>query len=121
MAKTVFIAHVISGDVEGNIKKVIKICKAIHSVDIIPVFPSFTWRQYLPENDTTKYYSGLVNDEYFKRGMVDELWLYGKTISAGMLKEIQLALSYGIPVVPKNNFMKVELKKLKIPYAEKLN
>ncbi len=114
MAKTVFIAHQISGDVDGNIKKVIAICKLIHSTNIIPVFPSFTWRQYLPENDATKYHAGLVNDEYFRRGMVDEVWLYGPRITEGMLKEINLAISYGIPVVAKNVFVRAQLKELQL-------
>ncbi len=111
MAKTVFIAHAISGDVESNIKKVIQICKAIHSEEIIPVFPSFTWRQYLPENDSTKYRAGLVNHEYFRRGMIDEVWLYGPKITEGMLKEINLAISYEIPVIPKNKVLKEQLFK----------
>jgi hypothetical protein len=114
MTKTVFIAHQISGDVEGNIKKVIAICKVLHLRNILPVFPSFTWRQYLPDNAQTKYYAGLVNDEYFRRRMIDEVWLYGNKLSEGMLKEINLAISYGIPVVPKNKFMKEELKRLNL-------
>ncbi len=112
MTKTVFIAHQISGDVEANIRKVIALCKFIHSPSILPIFPSFTWRQYLPANETTKYWAGLVNDEYFKRGMVDEIWLYGKKLSAGMIKVIDLAISYGIRVVPKNVFMKKALAEL---------
>lgn len=113
MIKTVFIAHQISGDTESNIKKVIAICKAIHKNNILPVFPSFTWRQYLPENDSTKYYAGLVNDEYFRRGMIDEVWLYGPKVSAGMLKEIDLAVSYGIPVIPKSYSLRVQFKSLR--------
>lgn len=108
--KTVFIAHQISGDVEANIKKVVAICKAIHTTHALPVFPSFTWRQYLPENKQTKYWAGLVNDEYFKRGMVDEVWLYGPKISDGMIKEIHLAISYGIPVIAKDARLKHALE-----------
>jgi hypothetical protein len=114
MIKTVFIAHQISGDVEGNIKKVIAICKVLHSEKILPVFPSLTWRQYLPDNAQTKYYAGQVNREYFRRRMVDEVWLYGYKLSEGMIKEVKLAISFGIPIVPKNKFMKEELKRLKL-------
>lgn len=115
MLKTVFIAHQISGDVDTNIKKVLAVCKKLHeSGKIIPIFPSLIWRQYLPENENTKYLAGLVNDEYFRRGMVDEVWLYGSKLSEGMIKEIKLAISFGIPVVPKNKFMKEELKRLKL-------
>ena len=110
--KTVFIAHQISGDVEANIKEVVKICKSIHTAHVLPIFPSFTWRQYLPENEHTKYYAASVNEEYFRRGMVDEVWLYGPKISDGMIKEIYLAISYGIPVIAKNKLLKSELKTL---------
>lgn len=101
-SKTVFIAHPISGNEEENLRKVIEICKELNSKGIIPIFPSHSWRQYLEPGTDPKYWSGLVNDEYFRRGMVDEVWLYGETISPGMEKEIKLAISYGIPVVPKS-------------------
>ena len=39
MAKTVFIAHPISGDAAGNAKKVLDICRRIHTQDIVPVAP----------------------------------------------------------------------------------
>ncbi len=110
--KTVFIAHAISGDVAGNLEKVAKICKAIHSTTILPVFPSFTWRQYLGQDDAkTIYLAGLVNEEYFRRFMIDELWLYGSTLSSGMQKEIKLAISYDIPVIAKTKAMKTLLQR----------
>ncbi|MFA6397322.1 MAG: hypothetical protein WDK96_00550 [Candidatus Paceibacterota bacterium] len=102
--KTVFIAHTISGDIEANIKKVIQICKQLHlSGKIIPIFPSFVWRQYLGKDEISKNLAKKVAIEYFRRGMVDELWLYGRILSDGMKEEIILALKYGIKVVVKNN------------------
>jgi hypothetical protein len=35
------------------------------------------------------------------RGYADEVWLFGDRISSGMKQEIGLALSLGIPVIPK--------------------
>lgn len=111
MLKTVFIAHPISGDVESNIKKVLAICKELHeSNEVLPIFPSLIWRQYLPDNEATKHRAGLVNNEYFRRGMVDEVWLYGDVLSDGMKKEILLAQSYNIPVIPKTEAMIQALK-----------
>ena len=52
--KIVFIAHPISGNVDKNIKKVLSICKKNHSINIIPVFPSFIWRQYLGNSKKDK-------------------------------------------------------------------
>ncbi len=100
--KTVFIAHPISGNEEENLRKVLEICKELNSQGIIPIFPPHSWRQYMEPGTDSKYWSGLVNEEYFRRGMVDEVWLYGETISDGMKKEIRLAVSYGIPIIPKN-------------------
>jgi len=37
MTKTVFIAHPISGDIRGNVQKVLGICEKVHTKDIIPV------------------------------------------------------------------------------------
>lgn len=110
--KTVFIAHPISGDIEGNIKKVLEICKGLNSAKVLPIFPSFLWRQYLPSDGITKHIAGLVNNEYFERGMVDEVWLFGETISEGMKKEIYLAQSYGIPIIPQNEIIEKLLKEL---------
>jgi hypothetical protein len=75
--KLVFIAHPMSGDIEGNTKKVLAICRKIHSEEIIPVFPSFTWRLYLTGDDEDKKLAAQVNETYFASGAVDELWLYG--------------------------------------------
>jgi hypothetical protein len=37
----------------------------------------------------------------FHRGFIEELWLYGDRISAGMKEEVLLALRLDIPVVAK--------------------
>jgi hypothetical protein len=43
----------------------------------------------------------MINFAYLRSGMVDELWLYGDTISNGMWAEIKTAITMGIRVVPK--------------------
>ena len=111
MAKTIFIAHPISGDVEENIKKVLSICRVIHSQRIIPIFPSLVWRQYLPQNEETKKLAAQVNEEYFKRGMVDEVWFYGTMLSDGMRCEALLALNYNIPIKAMSKQMKKALSR----------
>lgn len=105
-SKTVFIAHPVSGNEQENLRKVLEICKELYSQRIIPIFPSHSWRQYLKPESNPKYWSGLVNEEYFRRGMIDEVWLYGEIISDGMKKVINLAISYGIPVIPKTEATK---------------
>ena len=98
--KMVFVAHPMSGDIRGNTRKVVEICRKIHTVDVIPVFPSFTWRKYLRNNKRDKALAGMVNKVYFRSGFINELWLYGDHITDGMWREIDLARRYRIIIVP---------------------
>ncbi len=112
MAKTVFVAHAMSGDIEGNTRKVLSICKALHSKGIVPIFPSLIWRQYLGNTPGDKQLARLVNIEYFRRGIIDEMWIYGISISQGIKDEIKLALENNIPVIAKSVRLKQELIEL---------
>ena len=40
--------------------------------------------------------------EFFERGTMDEVRVYGDRISVGVAEEIRMALAAGIPVVPMN-------------------
>ena len=102
MPRTVFVAHQMTGDLEGNTAKVVAICRAIHSEEIIPVHPSFTTRRYLTADPRDRELAKAHREEYFRRGMIDELWLYGKILSDGMWEEVQLARKYNIPVFAKS-------------------
>jgi hypothetical protein len=97
----VFIAHPMSGDLEGNTQKVVAICRKIHSKDVIPVSPSFTTRRYLTADPTDRMLAKEHINEYFERHVFDELWLFGDRISEGMMIEVNLAIKHGIPVVGK--------------------
>ncbi len=116
--KTVYIAHPISGDVESNIERVLKICKEVHTENIIPVAPYIVSLRYLNDKVTGDRELGIeVNYEYFRRRYVDELWLFGAEISEGMYKEVLLAREMNIPIIPKTagtlkalDALKTELK-----------
>ena len=113
MKKTVFIAHPISGDVQGNIKKVLDICAHIHNRDVIPVVPYLACLQYLRDEVAEERELGIeASLEGFHRGYVDEVWLFGDHISAGMKREVTLALTLGIPVVPQTEGTKKDLDDL---------
>lgn len=113
MSKTVFIAHPISGDIEGNMKRVLAICEQVHSREIIPVAPYLVSLQYLDDALVEDRELGIAaNLECFHRRYIDELWLFGDRISSGMEEEIKLALEYGIPIVPKTKATRQALKKL---------
>ncbi len=99
--KTIFIAHPINGDIEGNMKKVLDICAHLHNEDTIPVAPYLISLQYLDDSIPKDRDLGIIaNLETLNRGYVDELWVYGDSITPGMKQEVTLALSLGIPVFP---------------------
>ena len=111
--KTVFVAHPITGDIEVNMKKVLAFCEQIHTKDIIPVAPYLVSLQYLNDEVVEDRQLGIdANLECFRRGYVDELWLFGDRISKGMNGEILLAREMSIPVVPKTEGTKNDLAKL---------
>jgi hypothetical protein len=110
MVKTVFVAHPISGDIKGNIKKVLAICEEIHSEEVIPVVPYLVSLQYLNDEVVEDRELGMAaNHECFHRRYVDELWLFGDKISFGMEGEIRLAQELGIPIIPKTEEAKRDL------------
>ncbi len=111
--KIVFVAHPISGDVKGNMKKVLKICAEIHTRNIIPIAPYLVSLQYLNDEVIEDRELGMAaNHEHFYRKFVDELWLFGDRISSGMIEEIKLARKMGIPVIAKTRGTHRDLKRL---------
>lgn len=108
--KTVFIAHPVSGDIQGNVRRVLDICKKVHSENIIPVAPYLVSLQYLNDGAAEDRELGIAaNLEAFHRGYIDELWLFGERVSAGMEQEVRLALELGIPVIPQTVGTKKDL------------
>lgn len=111
LKKMVFIAHPISGDVLVNIEKVLNICKTIHDDKVIPCVPYLATLKYLDyEILKDKDLGVMVSMEYFYRGFIDELWLFGDVISKGMKREINLALDLNIPIISKSDGTKDYLK-----------
>ena len=100
--KVVFVGHPVSGDISGNIKKILNICKQIHNEHIIPCVPYLVPLQYLNDAILEDRELGIVaNLECFRRGFIDEVWLFGDHISEGMKREIAFAEELNIPVLPK--------------------
>jgi hypothetical protein len=113
MSKLVYISHQVSGDVEKNIKSILKICKKIHTTDIIPFAPYLVVLQYLNDDISEERELGIEsNREFFARKIIDELWLCGSKISSGMKWEIGLARDNKIPIHCYSISLKSELKKI---------
>lgn len=102
--KIVYIAHPVSGNVQGNIKKIIEIVREINLTEpnIVPFVPYLADIMALDDSIPEQRERGIKNDQqFFKRKSFDELWLYGNTISKGMLAECRLAFQNNILIFPK--------------------
>jgi len=107
--KLVYIAHPVGGDVQNNIKKILLICRQIHLADngLIPFAPYIVSLQYLDDAVPAERETGMKADwEYFKRKVMDELWLCGDRISDGMRLEIEQTQKYDIAIVCHNPELK---------------
>jgi hypothetical protein len=100
---TVYIAHPISGDVNGNLDKIKKIARKINlkEPNVVPIAPYFLDCCALQDDVPKERAKGIANNTYlFERGFIDELRLYGNRITNGMMNEIELAHTLDIPVFP---------------------
>lgn len=115
--KIVYIAHPIGGDVKNNLEKIKNIVRFIN-LNYPSVLPfAHYWLDCHALNDDVpaERNRGIQNDhELFNRKFIDEVWLYGDRISAGMKAEIELANSLGITVVPKTEATKREYAELNL-------
>ena|SRR4030042_1948242 len=99
--KIVYICHPVSGDVMGNIEKIMKIIRDINlsSEDVVPFAPYLGDLLALDDNKPEERSRGILNDiAILRSGIINELWCYGDRISAGMKEEINLAFNMGVPV-----------------------
>ena len=101
--KIAYIAHPISGDILGNLKKIEAIGREINmkEPDVVPFAPYYFDCHCLNDDIEAERERGIKNDiALFRKGFIDELRLYGDRISAGMLHEIKLCWELEIIVVP---------------------
>lgn len=101
--KVAYIAHPISGDIEGNLKKIEVIGRQINldEPEVVP-FAHYFFDCYALDDDIPEERErGIKNDiALMRKGFIDEVRLYGTTISRGMTHEVNLALELGIEVKP---------------------
>ena len=101
--KVAYIAHPISGDIKGNLKKIEVIGRQINldEPEVVP-FAHYFFDCYVLDDDIPEERErGIKNDiALMRKGFIDEVRLYGNTISRGMTHEVNLALELGIDVKP---------------------
>ena len=106
-----YIAHPISGDVDGNLKKIREIVRHINLTepDVVPFVPYYADIVSMDDSVPEERARGIQNDmAILLSGMVSELRLYGDRISAGMKAEIEIAKGMKIPIVVKSKLMEVQ-------------
>ena len=102
--KIVYIAHPIGGAVQENLESIRKIVREINLTmpDVTPFAPYWLDCHALDDNIPAERERGIENDvELLSRGFVDEIWLFGNRISAGMRAEILLCNKLGIACIAK--------------------
>lgn len=99
--KTIYIAHPISGNVPGNLAKIIAIIRTINLTmpDVVPMAPYYTDILALNDAVPAERKRGIANDTHIIKTCIDELWVYGDyENSIGCMAEIALCQELHIPV-----------------------
>lgn len=107
--KIVYIAHPISGDIEGNLAKIRKVVKSINLEysHIVPFVPYYADVVSLDDTDSEQRARGIQNDHRLLP-LAQEVWLFGDwRKSSGCCVEVRLALDLGIPVFEVMNSLRV--------------
>lgn len=113
--KVAYIAHPVGGDVKNNLAKIVAIGYKINQTEpeVIPFAPYYFDCNVLNDDIPVERNRGIKNNVgLMKKGFIDEIRLYGPTISKGMKEEIKLALELKIPVIPCTYETFEEYKKL---------
>lgn len=100
--KICYIAHPIGGDIENNLADLRRIVRKINldaGIDIVPFVPYYADIVSMDDNIPSERQRGINNDTaILESGIVDQLWLTGPRLSAGMKAEKEIAERMGIPV-----------------------
>jgi hypothetical protein len=108
----VYIAHPIGGDVRRNVALVREKCGEIFRTQprIQPLAPYLMALEFLDDSRPEERARGVsYNREFFASRFVDEVWLFGDRISAGMWQEVLWAREFGIPVIPMTRGTEIDL------------
>jgi len=83
--KKVFISHPLTGDIEGNRKKVDRICRYIVGQGLLPISPLHLF-SYIDEEDE-RLRNEIMEVCYRLIDLSDEVWIYGNSEGCKMEKE----------------------------------
>lgn len=88
MTNIAYICSPYQNDIQNNIKNAQKFCKFAVDKGYCPIAPHLFFPQFLNDNDPQERQQGLKLNETFLN-IANELWVFGKNITSGMIVEIQ--------------------------------
>ena len=96
--KLVYISSPYAGDIQHNTETARRYCRAAVNRGVIPYAPHLLFPLWMNDNDPAqRKLATQMGLEMIDR--VDELWVCGETVSAGMQAEIEYAEAHSIPVI----------------------
>jgi hypothetical protein len=97
MKKLIYVASPLKGDYEGNMEKAREHCRYVMSKGHIPFAPHLLFTQFLNDEVPEERQAGMqMGLDMLER--CDELWVFGETLSDGMMVEILEAARLGLTV-----------------------
>ncbi len=99
MVKIVYVAHEVGRNPRLNKAKILRVLRQHHTEALIPFAPYLTTLDYLDDSSSEQRALGMAaNHELLRRGVADEIGVFGRRISRGMFDEIALCFQEGIPI-----------------------
>lgn len=84
-------------ELDRNLERARAACKMVTSLGGVPICSAVFCTQFLDENDPADRAIGLMIGRELLRD-ADELWIFSREISDGMMAEIRIACKMGIPI-----------------------
>lgn len=104
--KVAYICHPISGDIDGNVNRILQIIREININEptVVPFAPYISDVLAMPDTEPAFRTRGIKNDHtLINLEFIHECRIYGDTLSGGMIDEITEFKELNIPVIPMND------------------
>jgi len=97
MRKIVYICSRYSGDVERNTRNTQRYCRFASEKGCVPVAPHLMYPQFLDDENHIERRIGMSMGKVLLKHC-DEMWVFGKNWSNGMIEEVETAVTNGIKI-----------------------
>jgi hypothetical protein len=99
----VYIAHPISGDIIGNITKVLAIARQLHvEENVIPLTPYISYLLYLDDHSEKERMMGVIGDKAQIARAAERIEIFGPKISTGIKYEALFGKQLVKPITLRN-------------------